>query len=112
MTNDKLHDLKCTACSEKTPKLNNKDIDLNLKKILDWHLNEEREMIFKKYNFNNFTKALAFVNSVGKIAETESHHPDISLGWGYCLILIHTHAIKGLSLNDFILASKVDLISK
>ena len=57
-----------------------------------------------EYNIDSLT------NLVGKIAENEKHHPDISLGWGYCLIMIHTHAIKGLSKNDFILASKIDLI--
>ena len=67
-------------------------------------------MIFKKFTFKTFKKALNFTNSVGKIAEEEGHHPDISMGWGYCLVMIHTHAINGLSINDFILASKIDLI--
>ena len=57
-----------------------------------------------------FKKALNFTNTVGQIAEEEGHHPDISLGWGYCLVMIHTHAIKGLSINDFVLAAKIDLI--
>ena len=52
-----------------------------------------------------------FVNAVGKVAEDEKHHPDISLGYGYCLIMIHTHAISSLSINDFILASKIDDIN-
>ena len=46
----------------------------------------------------------------GEIAEAEGHHPDISIGWGYCLIMVHTHAINGLSINDFILAAKIDNI--
>ena len=67
-------------------------------------------MLFKKFIFKTFKAALNFTNSVGDLAEKEGHHPDISLGWGYCLIMIHTHAIKGLSINDFVLASKIDLI--
>ena len=67
-------------------------------------------MIFKKFTFKNFKNSLEFVNKISEIAENEKHHPDISLGWGYCLIIIHTHAINGLSINDFILASKIDLI--
>ena len=51
-----------------------------------------------------------FTNLIGDLSEEEGHHPDISLGWGYCLVMIHTHAIKGLSINDFILASKIDKI--
>ena len=66
--------------------------------------------ISKKRFWEDFS-TLEFSNLVGKIAEEEGHHPDISLGWGYCLIMIHTHAINGLSINDFILASKIDLIN-
>ena len=51
-----------------------------------------------------------FVLKVGKISELESHHPDITFGWGYAVIKITTHAIEGLSENDFILASKIDQI--
>ena len=65
-------------------------------------------MIFKKFEFKTFKQSLDFVNKVGGIADKEGHHPDISLGWGYSLIMLHTHAIKGLSLNDFIVAAKID----
>ena len=68
-------------------------------------------MIFKKFKFNNFNKALEFVNKVGILSDQEGHHPDISLGWVYCIIMLHTHAIKGLSIKDFILASKIDKIN-
>ena len=111
MTTDKLHKLKCSACTGKTPKLNTQEINIYLKKLNNWKINDDQQMIFKKINFKSFKQALDFTNLVGLIAEKEHHHPDISLGWGYCLILIHTHAIKGLSINDFILASKIDLIS-
>ena len=110
MTNSSLSQLKCEACSGNTPKLNETEIIGNLRKINNWKVNDQQEMIFKKFKFKTFKKALNFANSVGKIAEIENHHPDISLGWGYCLIMIHTHAINGLSINDFILASKIDLI--
>ena len=105
-----LSQLKCEACSGNTPKLNENEIIENLRKINNWSVNDQQEMIFKKFTFKSFKKALNFTNLVGKIAEEEGHHPDISLGWGYCLVMIHTHAIKGLSINDFILASKIDLI--
>jgi len=51
-----------------------------------------------------------FINKVGQISEDEGHHPDISFGWGYAEIKITTHAIEGLSENDFILAAKIDQI--
>jgi 4a-hydroxytetrahydrobiopterin dehydratase len=60
--------------------------------------------------FKDFTESQNFTTKVGQISENENHHPDISFGWGYAKILITTHAIKGLSENDFILATKIDQI--
>ena len=109
MTNN-LTELKCEPCSGKTPQLNSEEISKYLKKINNWTVNDEQEMIFKKFSFKNFKTSIKFTNIVGQISELEGHHPDISLGWGYSIIMIHTHAIKGLSVNDFILASKIDKI--
>ena len=103
---------KCEPCSEKTPKMSVDEIQNKLLEINDWELNDNKEMLFKKFKFKSFKKALHFTNLVGELAEGEGHHPDISLGWGYCLIMIHTHAIKGLSINDFILAAKIDQITQ
>ena len=64
----------------------------------------------KEFKFKNFLDSQKFVNEVGKISENEGHHPDILFGWGYAKIKITTHAIKGLSENDFILAAKIDKI--
>ena len=61
--------------------------------------------------FKNFIKSQEFVNIVGKIAESEGHHPDISFGYGYARMKISTHAIKGLAESDFILAAKIDKIT-
>ena len=103
-----LSQLKCKPCSGNTPKLSLDEIQNKLSEINKWELNNNKDMIFKKFKFKNFKEALHFINLVGETAEEERHHPDISLGWGYCLIMIHTHAIKGLSVNDFILAAKID----
>ncbi|PPR44809.1 MAG: putative pterin-4-alpha-carbinolamine dehydratase [Alphaproteobacteria bacterium MarineAlpha5_Bin8] len=108
----KLVNMKCQPCSGKTQKLDTNEISSNLIKINNWNTNNEKEMIFKKFEFKDFKKALDFTNQIGSIAEIEGHHPDISIGYGYCLVMIHTHAIKGLSINDFILASKIDLIKQ
>ena len=106
-----LIDQKCEPCSGNTPKLSLDEVQKKMLEINDWKLNEKKEMIFKKFKFKNFIKSLQFTNEVGNISEEEGHHPDISLGWGYCLIMIHTHAIKGLSINDFILAAKIDQLT-
>ena len=101
---------KCQACSGNTPKFNEKQISDNLSKLDNWSVNDEQKMIFKKFNFKTFKQALNFTNKVGEIADLEGHHPDISLGWGYSLVMLHTHAIQGLSINDFIIAAKIDQI--
>ncbi len=101
---------KCQACSGDTPVLKNEQIQNHLSKLNKWSINEEKKMIFKKYTFKTFKEALDFTNKVGALADKEGHHPDISFGWGYSLIMLHTHAIEGLSINDFIMAAKIDII--
>ncbi len=71
-------------------------------KVSGWHHLE------KEFKFRNFKEALDFTNQVGKIAESEGHHPDIYLSWGKVRIMIWTHKIDGLTESDFILAAKID----
>jgi 4a-hydroxytetrahydrobiopterin dehydratase len=72
---------------------------------------KEKFFLNKRFNFNNFIESQEFINKVGEISEDEGHHPDISFGWGYAEIKITTHAIEGLSENDFILAAKIDQLA-
>ena len=109
MTN--LASKKCEPCSGNTPKLSLDEINKQLSNINLWSLNDNKEMIFKKFKFKNFKKTINFINLIANISEEEGHHPDITFGYGYCLIMIHTHAIKALSINDFILAAKIDKIN-
>ena len=84
------------------------------KKIDGWDIiKSDKDIYFleKVFNFKNFKNSQDFINIVGKISEEEGHHPDIIFGWGYAKINITTHAIKGLSENDFILAAKIDQIT-
>jgi len=106
-----LKNQKCQACSGNTPKFDEKQISDNLSKLNSWSVNDEQKMIYKKFNFKTFKQALNFTNKVGEIADLEGHHPDISLGWGYSLVMLHTHAIQGLTINDFIIAAKIDEIT-
>ena len=78
--------------------------------VKDWMLAEDAKSISKNFKFKDFKEALAFVNKVGDIAESEGHHPDIELGWGKVTITLSTHAIGGLSQNDFIVAAKINNI--
>ena len=106
-----LKNQKCQACSGNTPKFDEIQISEHLSKLVNWSVNNEQKMIYKKFNFKTFKQALNFTNKVGDLADLEGHHPDISLGWGYSLVMLHTHAIKGLSINDFIIAAKIDEIT-
>lgn len=74
-----------------------------------WQVVEEHH-IEKEFRFKDFREALAFTNRVGELAEAENHHPDIFLSWGRVRITLRTHKANGLTLNDFILAAKIDRI--
>ena len=81
------------------------------KKVDGWEIVKNDKNIHhleKKFAFKNFLESQKFINKVGAISEEEGHHPEISFGWGYAKISITTHAIEGLSENDFILAAKID----
>ena len=73
----------------------------------DWFITETGHLQ-KKFLFRDFKQALAFVNEVGRIAEKENHHPDILLKWGEVRVEIWTHSVGGISINDFILAAKIE----
>ena len=106
-----LFEKKCVPCEGGTPSLEYNEIHKYLKKVDGWDVkkNEKKNYyIEKKFNFKNFIESQKFINIVGNISENEGHHPDISFGWGYAIIKIYTHAVQGLSENDFILASKID----
>ena len=108
-----LSEKKCIPCNGKTIPFDISEIHKYLKKVNGWHVkkNENNNYFLEKnFKFNNFIKSQQFVNSVGNLAESEGHHPDILFGWGYAGIKIFTHAIKGLSESDFILAAKIDTI--
>ena len=104
---------KCIPCEGNIPPFDTSEIHKYLKKIDGWDVLKDKEKnyyIEKNFKFNNYVESEKFVISVGKIAETESHHPDIVFGWGYAKIKISTHAIKGLAESDFVLAAKIDKI--
>jgi len=104
---------KCKPCEGGIPSLDISEIHKYQKKVDGWDVNKNGKEIYfleKNFKFKNFVLSQNFINMVGDISENEGHHPDISFGWGYAKILITTHAIEGLSENDFILAAKIDQI--
>ena len=115
-SNDSMTDLadkKCIPCKGGIPAFDTSEIHKYLKKVDGWDVdqNEDNNYFIKKiFKFKDYVSSEKFVIEVGKIAETEGHHPDIHFGWGYAKIQISTHAIKGLAESDFVLAAKIDKI--
>ena len=103
---------KCVPCEGGVLPFNISEIHKYQKKVDGWDIVNNKNIFFleKKFTFKNFLESQQFINDVGIISEEEGHHPDISFGWGYAKINITTHAIEGLSENDFILAAKIDNI--
>ena len=76
-----------------------------------WSLGDDAKSISQLYEFRGFGRTMAFVNAVAWVATTEGHHPDIEVSYGSCLVKFTTHAIGGLSDNDFICAAKIDRLA-
>ena len=106
-----LDEKQCTPCSGDTPPLEGDELEAIASEVDDrWKVVDEHH-IQATFSFDDFEEALAFTNQVGAIAEDEGHHPEICLTWGEARVKVWTHAIGGLSENDFILAAKIDRIA-
>lgn len=106
--NQNLSEKKCIACEGTESPLTPEQVSDYLSQVSGWRPPHEQQ-IEKEFIFTNFTQALDFVNQVGQLAESEGHHPDINLhSYKKVTITLSTHAIGGLSENDFILAAKID----
>lgn len=99
---------KCKPCEGGIPPLNKKEVEEYMKNIHgDWKVSGNKK-ISKEYSFVNFKHTIDFVNKVADLAEEEGHHPDLHVYYGKVVIELSTHAINGLSENDFIMAFKID----
>jgi 4a-hydroxytetrahydrobiopterin dehydratase len=107
-----LHHKHCVPCEGGTKPLTKKEIAPLIKSLQAWNVLADKK-IEKKYSFIDFKHAISFVNEVADVAEYEGHHPDINLhNWNQVTITLLTHAVKGLTENDFIMAAKIDQIIK
>ena len=97
---------KCIPCETETSTLEESKVKELLKETPTWVLKGGH--LYKKFKFKNFVEAMKFVNSVADIAEQEGHHPDFYVHYNKVEIELWTHAINGLSENDFIIAAKID----
>jgi len=100
---------KCVPCEGGTSPLAGAELDRYISMVRGWGLSTTRDSIHKEYIHPDFKKAMLFVNAVAMVAEEEGHHPDILIfGYNKVKITLFTHAINGLSENDFIMAAKID----
>lgn len=107
MNND-LKNKKCKPCEGESDTLSPEQAETFLEQTPAWEL-QENKLINREFKFKDFKEAVEFVNKVAKIAEEEGHHPDIKLfNYNQVKITLSTHAIGGLSENDFIVAYQVD----
>ena len=108
---DDLSAKKCVPCEGGTPPLMAKEVQEYLPKVPGWSVAADMKSISREFQFKDFKEAIAFVNEVADLAEFEGHHPDISIfSYKNVRLKLDTHAIGGLSENDFILAAKINRI--
>jgi 4a-hydroxytetrahydrobiopterin dehydratase len=109
LTSEQLTTKKCVPCEGGVPKYAPADAAEQLAKLSGWRLTNNSERIRKDWTVKNFMAGIDFFTAVARLAESEQHHPDLHLeGYRKVWIEIWTHAIGGLSENDFILAAKID----
>ena len=110
-TVDQLVGKRCVPCEGGVPKMTTAEVKKQLKLLTGWTLTEDKLRIRKTWTVKNFLAAMNFFNHVACVAECEGHHPDLHLeSYRTVSIEIYTHAIGGLSENDFILAAKIDAL--
>lgn len=100
----------CVPCEGGVKPLSRDEAKQLLEKIPEWQLNVDATQISRRFAFKNFYVTMGFVNAIAWMANQENHHPDLEVGYNYCVVKYNTHAISGLSENDFICAARVDRI--
>jgi 4a-hydroxytetrahydrobiopterin dehydratase len=106
-----LAERRCKPCEGGMPPLTATEAERLLGQLSpEWALSGNARAISRKFAFRDFYRTMSFVNALAHIANVEDHHPDLAVGYNYCHVTFTTHAVKGLSENDFVCAAKVDLI--
>lgn len=105
-----LRSIRCVGCEGGIPALTHDEINQLLPQIKGWKISTDGKFLSQAFKFKNFYKTMAFVNAIAWIANQENHHPDMEVGFNYCTVKYTTHAVDGLTKNDFICAAKVDAL--
>ena len=103
---------RCESCEGIGSALNPEQIKNLLPQLsAGWKVIDNHSTIKKSFTFKNFYETMAFVNAIAWFANQENHHPDLEVGYNYCHVRFMTHAMKGLTHNDFICAAKIDTLT-
>jgi 4a-hydroxytetrahydrobiopterin dehydratase len=103
---DDLRARRCVPCDGRTPKLGPERIAELGRQVPAWTVDADR--LRRRFVFRDFVEAMRFVNRMAEVAEAEAHHPDFTVHYREVDVSVWTHAVGGLSENDFILAAKID----
>jgi len=103
-----LADLKCSPVDKNSKPMLRSEAQSKLTELPGWELGQSA--ITREYKFKDFVEAMAFVDKIANIANAEDHHPDIYISYNRVKVELSTHKIGGLSINDFIVAAKINLI--
>jgi 4a-hydroxytetrahydrobiopterin dehydratase len=98
----------CQACEGGVLPLDAAECARLLQATPGWHLRADKCALVRQFTFKNFYHTMSFVNAIAYLAEQEGHHPDMTIHYNHCTITYTTHAINGLSHNDFICAAKIN----
>lgn len=102
---------RCKPCEGGMPPLTPAEAASLLTQVSsEWALIDDAHAIRRDFAFRDFYRTMSFVNALAHLANIEDHHPDLEVGYNYCRVKFTTHAVRGLSENDFVCAAKVDLI--
>ncbi len=105
-----LTDRHCVPCEGGVDALDREAAGKMLGDVPGWTLDDDGKMIRRRFEFKGFYSTMSFINAMAFIVQRENHHPDFSAGYNYCEIGFTTHAIDGLSDNDFICAAKINAL--
>lgn len=110
MKNDALIHRTCKPCEGGVAPLTRDEAEELRKQTPEWGISDNGKEITRTFKFKNFKETWAFFDKVAATAEEENHHPDFEVHWGSMTLTLSTHAIGGLSENDFIVAAKIDIL--
>lgn len=108
---DDLKEQRCLPCEGGVEPLDPPHAEDYLAKLSPgWALDERGRELRREFRFKDFYRTMSFVNAIAHIANQQNHHPDLEVGYNRCLVRYSTHAVKGLTVNDFICAARIDAL--